>query len=137
MTTIDCPMCGLAFEPGGAACQVSGCPMALGGCHTHHCPRCGHSMPDEDWSVLARWVRRFFGRKPKPETLAELEPGDEATVDRLEGEGSLLAGLTAQGLVPGTRLTLVQRQPAFVIELGETTLALERSVAEAIRVRTT
>ncbi len=137
MTTINCPICSFEFEPGGAACQVSGCPMALGGCRTHHCPRCGHSMPDEEWSLLARWVRRVFRHASKPGTLADLEPGDAATVDRLEGDGSLLAGLTAQGLVPGVQLTLVQRQPAFVIEVGETTLALERVVAEAIRVRPT
>jgi len=133
LTTINCPMCGLEFVPGGSACRVSGCPMAVGGCHTHHCPRCGHAMPDEDWSVLARWVRRLFGRRPAtPATLAGLTPGDTAVVDKLTGDGAFLAGLTAQGLVPGARLTLVQRAPAYVVEIGETTLALERAVAEGI-----
>jgi Fe2+ transport system protein FeoA len=136
MKPISCPMCGLEYVPGGAACQVSGCPMSLGGCHTHHCPRCGHSMPDEDWSRLARLVRRLFDRRRGPvETLAQLEPGDAAEVERLDGEGDMLTSLTAQGVVPGARVTLVQRQPAFVIEVGETVLALERAVAEAVRVR--
>lgn len=136
MSPIRCPMCGLEYVPGGAACQVSGCPMSFGGCHTHHCPRCGHSMPDEDWSRLARLVRRVFGRQAGPrETLAELQPGEAALVLHLDGEGDVLASLTAQGIVPGARLTLIQRQPAFVVEVGETTLALERAVAEAVRVR--
>ncbi|HET7294570.1 MAG TPA: FeoA family protein [Vicinamibacteria bacterium] len=133
MAAITCPMCGFEFVPGGPACRVSGCPMAVGGCHTHHCPRCGHAMPDEDWSVLARWVRRLFGRgAPAAATLAGLSPGESAVVDKLTGDGALLAGLTAQGLVPGARLTLVQRAPAYVIEIGETTLALEHAVAEGI-----
>jgi hypothetical protein len=37
--------------------------------------------------------------------------------------------------VAGTALDLKQRRPCFVVEMGETTLALERSVAAGIWVR--
>jgi DtxR family transcriptional regulator, Mn-dependent transcriptional regulator len=136
MTATTCALCGLVYEPGGAECRSHGCPFS-GGCRTEHCPRCGYTVPDEEGSVLARGLRRLLGRRPSPppRTLAELPAGSDAVVGALEGEPALLAHLTAQGLCPGVELHLVQRIPSFVIEMGETTLALERRVAEAIRLR--
>jgi DtxR family Mn-dependent transcriptional regulator len=68
-------------------------------------------------------------------SLAELPAGARAVVSRLEGDPELLSRLTAQGLAPGVRVHLLQRSPTFVIEIGETTLAVERRVAEAIRLQ--
>lgn len=128
-----CPLCGLAYEPGGTECRARGCPLASG-CRTRHCPRCGYAVPDEEGSVLARWLGRLFGRRTSgaSRTLADLRAGAEAVVDGLAGAPSLRARLTAQGLAPGVAVHLVQRAPAYVVEVGETTLALERRVAEAI-----
>ena len=56
-------------------------------------------------------------------------------VERLEGDPELLSRLTAQGLAPGVQVHVLQRLPTYVIELGETTIAVERRVAEAIRLR--
>lgn len=138
MTTL-CPLCGFTFEPTGSACRERACPLAGAGCCTLDCPRCGHAVPDEEASVLARWVRRLFAAPAAAlagkRTLAELRPGEEATVDRLEGDPALVARLTAQGLSPGLTLLLVQRTPSFVVEAGETTVAFERRVAEQIRIR--
>jgi hypothetical protein len=36
--------------------------------------------------------------------------------------------------VPGASLRLVQRWPSYVIEMGDTTLAFERTVAQSIEV---
>lgn len=133
-----CPLCGFAYEPGGETCRERGCPLAVTGCRTLHCPRCGYAVPDESASLLARWVRRLLGRPtpiPGAPTLADLPPGATAVVDRLTGEPGLLARLTAQGLTPGIAVHLVQHAPSVVVELGETTLALERRVAESIRIR--
>jgi Fe2+ transport system protein FeoA len=135
---LACPLCGLVYEPGAGACREHGCPLAgVAGCATRHCPRCGYATPDEEKSVAARWVRRLFGAcaaAPAP-TLADLSPGDEAVVERLSGEPALLARLTAQGLAPGVAVRLAQRSPAFLVEMDETTLALERRVAERITLR--
>jgi len=68
-------------------------------------------------------------------TLAELPAGARGVVDRLEGDPELLSRLTAQGVAPGVTLHVLQRLPTFVIELGETTVALERRVAETVRLR--
>jgi Fe2+ transport system protein FeoA len=133
--TTSCPLCGLEYEPGGDACRAQGCPLARVGCATRHCPRCGYAVPDEEHSRAARFIRRLFRSRGPARTLAELPAGGQGVVARLSGEGALMARLTAHGLVPGTRVTLLQRSPAFVVELGETTLALERRVAEGVRLR--
>jgi Fe2+ transport system protein FeoA len=134
-----CPLCGLDYEPGGATCREHGCPIALGGCATQHCPRCGYTMPDESKSGAARLIRRLFRREARAPfvsgRLADRESGSSGVVERLEGPPDLLARLTAQGLAPGVAVHLVQRFPTFVIEVGETTIGLEREVAEAIILR--
>jgi Fe2+ transport system protein FeoA len=138
MTTV-CALCGFRFEPGGASCAERGCPWAVGRCAILDCPRCGYAVPDERASTIARWIRRWLGGRAaapaESTTLADLRSGDEGVVEAVQGEAALVARLTAQGLVPGVSLRLVQRTPSYVIELGETTLAVERRVAEAIRVQ--
>jgi Fe2+ transport system protein FeoA len=132
-----CPLCGLEYAPGGETCRERGCPVAFGGCATRHCPRCGYTMPDEQRSAAAKLVRRLFqARAPRPgQTLADLPSGATAVIEKLEGDAGLLARLTAQGLAPGVAIRVVQRMPTHVIELGETTIAVETRVAETIFVR--
>jgi Fe2+ transport system protein FeoA len=129
-----CPLCGFAYVPGGDACREHGCPIALGTCATQHCPRCGYTMPDERKSASARFVRWLFEKRPRPAagTLAELPAGSFGVVERIEGDPALQARLTAQGLAPGLSVHVLQRTPTYVIEVGQTTLALEQKVAEAI-----
>jgi len=42
--------------------------------------------------------------------------------------------LASLGLVAGCRIVLRQRRPAYVIDVGETTLALDADIARGIRV---
>jgi Fe2+ transport system protein FeoA len=134
--SFSCPMCGLAYQPGGDTCKEHGCPIAIGGCATQHCPRCGYTMPDESKSGAARLIRKLFRRRaPRPPvvgSMAELPAGTTGVVERLEGDPELLARLTAQGVAPGVSVHILQRLPTFVIEVGETTIGLEKAVAAAI-----
>jgi Fe2+ transport system protein FeoA len=129
-----CPLCSFEYVPGGASCREHGCPIALGTCATQHCPRCGYTMPDEEKSAAARFVRKLFRPRPRQAagTLAELPAGSFGVVERIEGDPALQARLTAQGLAPGLAVHVLQRTPTYVIEAGQTTIALERRVAEAI-----
>ncbi|WP_373048184.1 FeoA family protein [Vulgatibacter sp.] len=43
--------------------------------------------------------------------------------------------LASLGLVAGCEVVLRQRRPTFVLDVGETTLALDREIATGIRVR--
>ena len=137
---VTCPLCGLDYQPGGDTCREHGCPIALGGCATQHCPRCGYTMPDESRSGAARLIRRLFRRQPPrvvhpAGSLADLPAGSFGIVERLVGPPDLLARLTAQGLAPGVAVHVLQRLPTFVIEVGETTLGLEKDVAAGIVLR--
>ena len=132
-----CPLCALEYVPGGDSCRERGCPIAIGGCATRHCPRCGYTIPDEERSAAARLVRRLFRPRPQPvaETLADLPAGAFGVVERIEGDPALQARLTAQGLAPGVALHVVQRAPTYVVEVGETTIALEDRVAAAVKLK--
>jgi Fe2+ transport system protein FeoA len=135
-----CSLCGFAYAPGGAVCRERACPLAVFGCSMEHCPRCGFSAPDERSSRLARWVRRVLSRPKHGETLGarsvvDLRAGASARIEEVGGAPELQARLAAQGLVPGAELRLVQRWPSYVIEMGDTTLAFERAVAESVRIQ--
>jgi ferrous iron transport protein A len=49
----------------------------------------------------------------------------------------LLKKLIAMGIMPGLPVTLEQKFPSFVINVGGTRLAIDRSLARAIYVRRT
>jgi Fe2+ transport system protein FeoA len=134
---VACPLCGLEYEPGGSTCREHGCPVAFGGCATRHCPRCGYTMPDEEKSAAARLVRRLLTRRPRRPagTLADLPPGAQGVVESIGGAPALQARLTAQGLAPGVPVHVIQRVPTYVVEVGETTIALEHRVAAAVKLQ--
>jgi len=134
---VTCTLCGFGYTPGGDSCRERGCPIALGKCATLHCPNCGYTMPDERKSAALGFLRKLLRRREPMAagTVAELPAGARGEVARLEGDPELLTRLTAQGLAPGVRIHLLQRSPSYVIEVGETTIALERRVAEAIVLR--
>jgi Fe2+ transport system protein FeoA len=134
--SVLCPLCGLEYVPGGSTCREHACPVALGGCATRHCPRCGYSMPDEEKSVASRLVRRLLTRRSRHAgTLAELPAGATAVVESIGGDPALQARLTAQGLAPGVAVHVVQRVPTHVVEVGETTIAIEHRVAAVVKLR--
>jgi Fe2+ transport system protein FeoA len=91
-------------------------------------------MPDEQRSSALGFLRKLLGRREPMAagTVAGLPAGAGGVVARLQGDPELLTRLTAQGLAPGVAVHVLQRSPTYVIEVGETTIALERRVAEAI-----
>ena len=68
--------------------------------------------------------------------LSALRVGDSAVVSCLEQPGSApTAKLAAMGVLPGARVRLVQRYPAYVFQLGRSELAVDSALADRIRVR--
>ena len=69
-------------------------------------------------------------------TLDRVQPGASCRILQVTPEGSPSAArLEALGVTPGTRVRLVQRRPTLVLEIGGTTLAIERDLGRTIRVR--
>jgi len=48
-----------------------------------------------------------------------------------------LEKLSSLGIVPGSRLRLLQRNPSFVLQIGQTTIALDRDITDEIYVKPT
>jgi DtxR family Mn-dependent transcriptional regulator len=46
-----------------------------------------------------------------------------------------LEKLSALGIVPGSRLRLLQRNPSYVIQIGQTTVAVDRDITDEIYVK--
>jgi Fe2+ transport system protein FeoA len=69
-------------------------------------------------------------------SLVELRAGQWAQVTELRCRDlNRLDRLGAYGLVPGSRIRLVQTHPAFIFEIGETLLSVDRAVAREILVQ--
>jgi Fe2+ transport system protein FeoA len=68
--------------------------------------------------------------------LTGLGPGDRASVSCLEepwtGDAARLAGL---GILPGVRLSVLQRYPGYILQLGRTQIAIDHALARRVRVR--
>jgi DtxR family Mn-dependent transcriptional regulator len=97
------------------------------------------SIPMSPGDVLAESAEADPPRalmSPPVVSLLTLRGGDHARIVHLAlDEPALLTRLSNLGVIPGVRVRLRQRRPAAVIEVGGTTLALDREIAARIRVQ--
>jgi Fe2+ transport system protein FeoA len=130
------------------ACHAE-CPLGSH-CNLICCPNCGYQMVDESKSRLVDLLRQLWSQTDKPKRLRRLRrreretivplthvpAGREIEVHSLEdARPGRLARLSVFGLVPGSRIQLLQRRPAAVIRIGETELALSDEILGQIWVR--
>ena len=131
-----CPLCGFEFEPEDSVC-AHGCPMRSH-CALVRCPACEYEFAEKP--RRRSWLGRLLNGGPAGEIVDsceavgvdQLEAGQTASVLSLSGDRNRLAVF---GLVPGSEITLLQRRPACVVQIGETELALDLEIARRILVR--
>ena len=136
---VICPLCGFEFEKTDTICQ-HGCPMMID-CKLTRCPSCDYEFPEKPASLS--WLQRVLRRKEEATervcdqftTVRDLDRGETAEVVSLSGDASRNNTLTVFGLAPGSEIRLIQRQPAYVIRIGETELALDGEIAGEIVVK--
>lgn len=135
---LHCPLCGFEFEKRTTAC-ANGCPLGKF-CHLIACPNCHYEFPEK--SQTLGWLQRLFHWHRKPAARAEhisltdLEVGETSELVCINcTHNSRRNALAIYGLVPGGRIFLQQKRPAFVVRIGETELALEASIAREIMVK--
>jgi len=98
-----------------------------------HPPTCPHGKPIPPGSCCGAFQKTL---RPLVTGLPGLELGTHGRIvfiaprfhDRMDR-------LAALGVVPGSTIRLHQRAPSFVIELGETTIALDPEIAREIYVK--
>ena len=74
--------------------------------------------------------------KPFVQPLKDLEIGQRGRiVFIIPSSHSRLVRLGSLGIVPGSIIRLHQKRPSFVIEIGETTLAIDNDITKEIYVK--
>ena len=134
---LHCPLCGFEFVKQDTAC-AHGCPLGKF-CNLVRCLNCRYEFPERPEAIGL--LQRLFHR-PRPVRarhsvpLPELSEGESSELVCLNcAHASRHNALAVFGLVPGSRITLLQKHPAFVVRVGQTELALEASIASDILVR--
>ena len=103
------------------------------------CTLLGHPPSSPDGKPIPRGeCCAMFRQEMKPlvAPLADLVPGEQAKIVFITpGSHSRLDRLSAMGVVPGSIVKLHQKKPSYVIQLGETMIAVDRDITKEIFVR--
>jgi DtxR family Mn-dependent transcriptional regulator len=98
--------------------------------HPRSCPH-GKAIPQ---GPCCRELSKTI--EPLVQPLDRLPAGTEARIVYITPrDRERLAPLTNLGLVPGARVLVRQKSPAFVLSIGETTLAVDPAIAAEIYVK--
>ena len=103
------------------------------------CTLLGHPPNSPDGKPIPRGdCCAMFKQEMKPlvAPLADLMPGEQAKIVFITpGSHSRLDRLSAMGVVPGSIVKLHQKKPAYVIQLGETMIAVDKDITKEIFVK--
>lgn len=81
-------------------------------------------------------IQRKDRIRPLIMSLNAVDAGDSGAIAFISSSDSnVLDRLSAMGLIPGIKLTLIQKKPAMVIKFEETVLSMDNEYAEAIYIR--
>ncbi len=98
-----------------------------------HPPTCIHGKPIPRGECCAKFKKEM---KPLVIPLEELGLGDEGRIVFIAPKShQRLDRLSALGIVPGSVLRMHQKNPSYVLQIGETTLALDRDIVKNIYVK--
>ncbi len=98
-----------------------------------HPPTCPHGNPIPRGKCCSRYRSEY---KPLVMPLKELEVGSRGRIVFIvPSENSRLQRLASMGIVAGSIIRLKQKKPSFVLQVEETSLAVDTMIAEEIYVR--
>lgn len=98
-----------------------------------HPPTCPHGKPIPRGVCCSRYKTEM---RPLVMKLKELDVGSKGRIVFIvPSENSRLERLASMGILPGSIIRLKQKRPSFVLEIDETTLAIDSLIAEEIYVK--
>lgn len=98
-----------------------------------HPPLCPHGKPIPRGLCCAKYRS---GHRPLVMQLKELEVGALGKIVFIvPSDNSRIDRLVSMGVVPGSVLKLKKKRPSYVLEIDETTLAVDSSIVEEIYVK--
>lgn len=140
---MKCSFCGYEFNKKNAD-QCDSCPLHTK-CGKLKCPNCGFEMPREN--SIFRWFRRRrhrFGRgrgsgkgcwQQGRMPLSQLTDGNEAVISQVDTrDRETLNKIMALGILPGMSVTMIQRYPTFVFQVGNTRVTADEDLVNKILV---
>ena len=103
------------------------------------CTLLGHPPNSPDGKPIPRGACcALFRQEMKPLVipLVDLAPGEQAKIVFITpGSHSRLDRLSAMGVAPGSVVKLHQKSPSYVIQLGETMIAVDKDITKEIFVK--
>jgi DtxR family Mn-dependent transcriptional regulator len=98
-----------------------------------HPPHAPNGKPIPRGECCARFRQEM---KPLVRPLADLSPGERGKIVFITPDShSRLDRLSTMGVVPGSTVKLHQKKPSYVIQIGETTIAVDREITKEIFVK--
>ncbi len=98
-----------------------------------HPDRCPHGKPIPSGNCCGEFKVEM---KPLITPLEKLKIGESGVISFMVPDShERLDKLSSLSLVPGKKIKMHQKKPSLVIQFGETTLALDREIAEGIYVK--
>lgn len=98
-----------------------------------HPPVCPHGEPIPRGPCCEKFTKEI---KPLVMKVHELRPGERGRVVFISSKHhDRLDRLSALGLLPGSVVKLHQKQPTYVLDVGETSIALDQEIADEIFVK--
>lgn len=98
-----------------------------------HPPTCPHDKPIPRGKCCSKYKHEF---RPLVMQLKELEVGSKGRIIFIApSENSRLERLASLGIIPGSIIKLKQKKPSFVLEVDETTLAIDLAIADGIYIK--
>ena len=98
-----------------------------------HPPTCPHGKPIPRGKCCSKYK---VGIRPLVMQLKELEVGSQGRIVFIvPSDNTRLERLASMGIIPGSIIRLRQKRPSYVLEIDETSLALDSLIAEEIYVK--
>ncbi|MBI1911517.1 MAG: metal-dependent transcriptional regulator [Deltaproteobacteria bacterium] len=98
-----------------------------------HPPTCPHGLPIPRGNCCKKTKDDL---KPIVQQLSVLDVGDRGRIIFIASNSHMrLDKLGTLGIVPGSNIKVHQKRPAFVLQIGETTLALDPEIIKEIYVK--
>ncbi len=100
--------------------------------HPKVCPHGSPIPPGECCRAGAREAGKVVS------ALCDLSPGQGGVIAYIHGrQAAMMQRMLAMGAVPGTPITLMQRSPSYVFQIGQRQVAVDHEIARDIYVRLT
>ncbi len=98
-----------------------------------HPPTCPHGKPIPQGDCCKKYTVDI---KPVVVRLSDFEVGRPAKIVFIKSsEASRISRLSSFGILPGTLIKLIQRKPSVVLQIDETTIALDPELSNEIFVK--